>query len=182
MKRRRSGFTLIELLVVVAIVAILAALLFPVFAKARDRAHGTQCSSNLKQLITATLQYTEDYDGIYPTFTASKEFAQGTPYNYGFWKRQIFPYVSSKAVFLCPTNPVGWGDHEDYWGKKPLWPPGPNPKDRFPLSYGFNYRIYDFRYADPEHLNQDAYREVSTSDLPDPVNTILLGRSKGLPL
>lgn len=58
-----SGFTLIELLVVVAIIAILAAILFPVFASARQAANKTKCVSNLKQLALANRMYAEDYDG-----------------------------------------------------------------------------------------------------------------------
>lgn len=66
MKNKQAGFTLIELLVVVAIVALLAALLFPVFVKARARGRQTACLSNLRQLGLATFQYAQDYDGHYP--------------------------------------------------------------------------------------------------------------------
>jgi len=63
----RKGFTLIELLVVIAIIAILAAILFPVFAKAREKARQITCASNLKQIGLASLQYEEDYDEVlYP--------------------------------------------------------------------------------------------------------------------
>ena len=59
---KRRGFTLIELLVVIAIIAILASILFPVFARAREKARTASCQSNLKQLGTATLMYNTDYD------------------------------------------------------------------------------------------------------------------------
>src|ERR1700760_4371273 len=63
---RPLGFTLIELLVVIAIIAILAAILFPVFAKVREKARQTSCLSNEKQLGLAFQQYTQDYDEKYP--------------------------------------------------------------------------------------------------------------------
>ncbi len=64
--QRRGAFTLIELLVVIAIIAILAAILFPVFAKAREKARQSSCSSNLKQLGTSLRMYAQDYDELLP--------------------------------------------------------------------------------------------------------------------
>jgi prepilin-type N-terminal cleavage/methylation domain-containing protein len=64
--QRRAAFTLIELLVVIAIIAILAAILFPVFAQARDKARQSGCLSNLKQVGTALMLYSQDYDERMP--------------------------------------------------------------------------------------------------------------------
>ncbi|MGD8239412.1 MAG: prepilin-type N-terminal cleavage/methylation domain-containing protein, partial [Armatimonadota bacterium] len=63
---RRDGFTLIELLVVIAIIAILAAILFPVFAKAREKARQTSCLSNIKQLGLACQAYSTDWNEEFP--------------------------------------------------------------------------------------------------------------------
>jgi len=66
---KRFGFTLIELLVVIAIIAILAAILFPVFAKAREKARQTACLNNQKQIATSVLMYAQDQDELLPTST-----------------------------------------------------------------------------------------------------------------
>jgi len=66
MKQCKKAFTLIELLVVIAIIAILSAILFPVFAQAREKARQTGCINNLKQLGLAFMQYTQDYDERFP--------------------------------------------------------------------------------------------------------------------
>lgn len=87
--RKRSmklGFTLIELLVVVAIVAILAAILFPVFARARDKAKEATCLSNIKQIAMSVIQYCDDYDGYGPTRR------EGGPRGIIPWNEQLGAY------------------------------------------------------------------------------------------
>jgi prepilin-type N-terminal cleavage/methylation domain-containing protein/prepilin-type processing-associated H-X9-DG protein len=92
----KQGFTLIELLVVIAIIAILAAILFPVFAKAREKARATTCTSNEKQLGLAFQQYTQDYDECYPV--------DNNGGNLNGWAGQLFPYVKSYNSFACPDD------------------------------------------------------------------------------
>ena len=104
------GFTLIELLVVIAIIAILAAILFPVFAKARDKARQTVCISNLKQLALGLLMYAEDYDETLPMGPCPSKAQWGwtTWSNTGvMWTEQIQPYIKNTAVFNCPS--AKWG-------------------------------------------------------------------------
>ena len=100
--RRSHGFTLIELLVVIAIIAILAAILFPVFAKAREKARQITCTSNEKQLGLGILQYLQDNDETFPSGvgTSSDATAQVN------WAQQIYPYVKSTAVYRCPDDPT----------------------------------------------------------------------------
>lgn len=66
---RKMGFTLIELLVVIAIIAILAAILFPVFAKAREKARQTACTNNQRQIAVALQMWCQDHDEVMPEAT-----------------------------------------------------------------------------------------------------------------
>ena len=95
----RKGFTLIELLVVIAIIAILAAILFPVFAKAREKARQTSCLNNVKQLSLAILQYTQDYDEGFPNIYQWN--SSSGPY----WGiiQDLDPYVKNSQVHNCPS-------------------------------------------------------------------------------
>jgi prepilin-type N-terminal cleavage/methylation domain-containing protein/prepilin-type processing-associated H-X9-DG protein len=95
----RRGFTLIELLVVIAIIAILAAILFPVFARAREKAKQTACSSNMKQLGTSMMMYCQDYDGRYASVY---DDAGGTHPRF-IWAQKLQPYVKNTQVFQCPA-------------------------------------------------------------------------------
>jgi prepilin-type N-terminal cleavage/methylation domain-containing protein/prepilin-type processing-associated H-X9-DG protein len=101
---RKSAFTLIELLVVIAIIAILAAILFPVFSRAREQARATSCASNLKQIGLGFMQYTQDYDGIYPL--AGGAIKWDSPDGQMGWMQQINPYVKSKQLYKCPSDTV----------------------------------------------------------------------------
>jgi prepilin-type N-terminal cleavage/methylation domain-containing protein/prepilin-type processing-associated H-X9-DG protein len=105
----RKGFTLIELLVVIAIIAILAAILFPVFAKAREKARQTSCLSNCKQLALGILMYAQDYDECFPgTFTLSWPNDGNWPLIH--WAQAIQPYVKNGQIVLCPSDtPNAWG-------------------------------------------------------------------------
>ncbi len=119
----RKGFTLIELLVVIAIIAILAAILFPVFAKAREKARQTSCTSNLKQMATSALMYAQDYDEmmirldlrwpdngsvasfLHPTVPGEPNFNFHPSYGYWYsWVPMIYPYVKNTQVFRCPST------------------------------------------------------------------------------
>ena len=100
-QRLRAGFTLIELLVVIAIIAILAAILFPVFAKARDKARQTSCISNQKQMALGWIQYSQDYDES--TLPWSDNAASN---GYGFpWPELMQPYLKNYSILRCPSIP-----------------------------------------------------------------------------
>jgi len=91
---RPLGFTLVELLVVVAIIAVLAGLLLPVFSRARAQARRTHCLSNLRQIGLAVQMYQQDYEELPPRLSA------------------LFPgYISAPGILLCPSDPKA-GQHE----------------------------------------------------------------------
>ena len=102
----RRGFTLIELLVVIAIIAILAAILFPVFAKAREKARQTSCLSNVKELSLAVLMYAQDYDERFPVHLVTSDW--WTAHNCDFcWQDSIQPYVKNTQIEDCPSSNLG---------------------------------------------------------------------------
>ena len=104
MHNRARGFTLIELLVVIAIIAILAAILFPVFAKAREKARQTACMSNYRQIALAVFMYMEDHDGRFADLSGGYE-----------WYRPLQSYVHNDQIFKCPSLSDATGNQQtDY--------------------------------------------------------------------
>jgi prepilin-type N-terminal cleavage/methylation domain-containing protein/prepilin-type processing-associated H-X9-DG protein len=141
---RRRGFTLIELLVVIAIIAILAAILFPVFAKAREKARTSSCQSNLKQISVAFQQYTQDYDEKHPYgYTWNGPGAS--------WVTVLNPYLKSQQVFVCPSDTATANGQQ-------LVP--------FPCSYGANENIC--------RSDQAGSVGLALAALPNPAGTVLV--------
>ena len=116
--RHASAFTLIELLVVIAIIAILASILFPVFVQAREKARGTSCLSNVRQIGIGIAQYVQDNDETFPMgYYWLNGGAKFVP-----WGDMIQPYVKSGGVYgngqstmrggiyTCPSNPADFQD------------------------------------------------------------------------
>ena len=93
----KRAFTLIEILVIIAIICLLAAILFPVFNRVRERARQSTCMSNERQMGLALMQYVQDNDDTYP-YGYSQNMAVD-------WKTAITPYTKSSQVSLCPSNP-----------------------------------------------------------------------------
>jgi prepilin-type N-terminal cleavage/methylation domain-containing protein len=95
--RRAAGFTLVELLVVISVIAILAAILFPVFAQAREKARQTSCLSNMRQMGLAVQMYAQDYDECLPLA------ATATDTGFLNWHHLVDPYVKNQQVWVCPS-------------------------------------------------------------------------------
>ena len=112
----RRGFILIEFITAIAIIMILAAILFPVFAKAREKARQSSCLNNFKQVSLAMLQYAQDYD---ERMSNMGDNIGGTVY--WWWHAHVTPYVKNTQVFYCPSDPGGYGvgynaQISSYWG------------------------------------------------------------------
>src|SRR5258708_17920709 len=97
------GFTAIAFIVVIAIIATLAAILFPVFAQARESARSISCLSNMKQMGLAVRMYADDYDETFPNIRLYE--GTGNCCNQDLiWKNVVQPYIKNKQIFACPSN------------------------------------------------------------------------------
>lgn len=115
---KRSAFTLIEILVVIGIIAVIAAILFPVFASVRERGRRAACLSSERQLGMAMLQYVADNGETFPG---------GVTWAGDRWVSQTYPYVKSTTLFQCPSDGSTAGTADATGG---FW-----------VSYGLNFDL-----------------------------------------
>ena len=156
----RRAFTLLELLVVIAIIGMLAALLLPSMARARESGRRVACASNLRQLTIALALYVNDHEGFYPPASLAES-----------WPTQLQRNYLNLDVLLCPTEglPTGTGD--------------PNDADRAPRSYTMN--VFSDHFAatlsakDLKSFYKGTYPgAMAESVLKQPGETILFGEKK----
>ena len=141
MKRvSRSGFTLIELLVVIGIIAVLSAILFPVFANVREKARQINCSSNMRQIGMAMMQYVQDSDETFPLALFNYPAPPPDPNGQmAEWNTAVAPYIKAGDVthrncggYSCPSFPVA-DEGDQYHVRVDLFPID-DPADGVPLT------------------------------------------------
>ena len=169
--RRVKGFTLIELLVVIAIIAILAAILFPVFAKAKEKAKQASCASNLKQIVLSYAMYMQDYDdrSVIARTPCGGDGNHLNPEAYPVYCR-LNPYVKNWQIWACPSYMSGQCSngsiphHNVNDAVNQGWVPS-----NFCLTYGFN-----------EAILSDCAGSANASLWVHPAQVVLVADARGL--
>jgi len=175
--RANRGFTLIELLVVIAIIAILAAILFPVFARARERAKQTTCVSNLKQIGQSLLMYSNDNEECLPR---AKGLVSSSPADPFALHNVLAPYTKNKDIFRCPSDA---GNKSFGFNVNTLWvafgvsyaynsaPPNTDvPREEWPDMWRGGRRLNEFKSAADTGLSTDTspWHRFSGKDVSNP--------------
>jgi len=185
--RRRAGFTLIELLAVIAVIVLLAALIFPAFGLVKEKAHQIGCLSNEKQITAGILMYAQDYDERLPYWNAAfltSPSTEETPDK--LWKSSVQPYIKNgnpasfdangiahpeTGVWMCPSL----GAWQEGFGVPDLNPDLAISRAAT-ASYGISmFIVYDYFGTTPQPPATRYRSGMTLAELRAPAETVLLG-------
>lgn len=179
--RHHIGFTLVELLVVIAIIAILAGIMMPALAKAKEASRSTICQNNQHQLAVASMTYSVDMNGRFPYFKTWLSLNRTSMTNGLLWR-----YVGNKETYLCPTDKQEMASR-----KRPRWATnnapagagtgGPVKRDySYAISCGMCHNIDTAQFKSPSRtmLFMEAY--LATNDYSGEVGPTFASHSLAL--
>jgi prepilin-type N-terminal cleavage/methylation domain-containing protein/prepilin-type processing-associated H-X9-DG protein len=152
----RWAFTLIELLVVIAIIAILASLLLPALARAKESSRTASCINNLRQIGIASMTYTLDQSGRLPTFRTWLYTKPGD-----LTSGRLFPYLKSRQTYMCPTD-----QNEMLSRRRPKWAIGAAAAG---AGFGDTRHKRDYSYG----MSCGMCHAADTAQFKEPVKTLL---------
>lgn len=155
----KRGFTLIELLVVISIIALLAAILFPVFARVRENARRSACMSNMKQIGLGILQYTQDYDEKLP-YGGGTEITTPTI----DFPTIVLPYTKAPSIYKCPDDTLTNGVAAALSTSSPA----------YPISYYYHYSFYHVFNDITGSLTYGSPKTVAVSAVAHPSQKVMV--------
>lgn len=171
----KRAFTLIELLVVIAIIAILAAILFPVFAQAKLSAKKASDLSSQKQLGTASMMYSSDYDDMALTFPYAAAWSSPA-YTSGekglHWADRLQAYVKNKGIFSNPSNT------ESLYQPSGYWKPGATSATDTDTTHFYRVTVTYNHLVSHGDYSPDSPGAASMTAIPEVADTVLLGPSQ----
>jgi prepilin-type N-terminal cleavage/methylation domain-containing protein len=166
------GFTLVELLTVIAIIALLVAILFPVFAQVKQKARQVSCLSNMRQIGTALLVYTHDFDERFPAECWTSP-VNGGDFAVMSYDQQLLPYLKNDPIFQCPEDDVPRRG-EQVWD-------GRYKAGQMPRSYALTNRLFTRLNSQGTPSLDDSTGVIghSLSEMEFPARTATLAESWG---
>lgn len=172
---RKRAFTLIELLIVVAIIAVLAAILFPVFSRAKEQAKATVCLSNFKQSTISIMIYQNDYDDRYVLSKYSTD-PDATSKDDRTWVQLVLPYSRDFRLYHCPSDYTMRPESQAVFDEDLV------PGDSYSRYYTASKRTnlgYNYLYLSPLVLSSvlTGTRSRTGTEIFDPANMLVLGDS-----
>ena len=179
--RRRAGFTLIELLVVMAIIMVLASLIFPAYAPVKAKGRAISCLNNLRQLGMALTMYADDHEGFYPLSDWVPKMKLPAP-NFSVKKGSLYPYVRNNMVYICTSDPYGFKNQLSYEMNSRLFGMldvvgEEGSSTVMLLDAGVNDGSFDVGNADPETKIPVLGPDCTADNMPNPMNAVHLDKA-----